>query len=475
MYTWAVTGNRQTLTSPEGQVGYTYDAANRLTSVGGVAYTWDDNGDLTSDGVRSYSYDHASRLMQVVSGTLTSQYAYNGDGVRTSKTVGGDTTQYALDLAATLPVVISDTEAVYVYGLDILAQQQAEMLYYMHDGLGSVRQLVESGGQVETNYAYDPFGVPVVGGEVSNPYQFTGEAWDAEVELLYLRARYYQPETGRFVTKDPWRGDIDQPPTLNRYVYVSNNAPNRIDPTGLQEPQPPPTPGPEPSWTPTPWDIVQQPLVDTLARDYGIDIRIVYCPFLTPDCAWRGSELDLVLEAAGDMASLMQGEKAGFKARLALVPLYRSKEGTTPWGQGGLTYRTHITLSGVRDHWATGPAMKWVIVHELAHWWDQKEGLRLSTEMWARGMWELVQCELPRAEAGVSVRVKKWLVGRERPANTREDWADSVTTYVYQEYADLVDREISRSRWEYVAHNMNAYSQKGYPWAALERAGMFIP
>ena len=66
--------------------------------------------------------------------------AYNGDHVRTSKTVAGDTTEYALDLLGTLPVVISDTEAVYLYGLDIIAQQQAERLYYVHDGLGSVRQ-----------------------------------------------------------------------------------------------------------------------------------------------------------------------------------------------------------------------------------------------------------------------------------------------------------------------------------------------
>ena len=54
--------------------------------------------------------------------------------MRTSKTVGGDTTQYVLDLAATLPVVISDTDAVYLYGLDIIAQQQSERLYYVHDG-----------------------------------------------------------------------------------------------------------------------------------------------------------------------------------------------------------------------------------------------------------------------------------------------------------------------------------------------------
>ena len=78
--------------------------------------------------------------MEVAHSTFMTQFAYNGDGVRTSKTVDGITTQYVLDLLSTLPVVISDTDAVYLYGLDIIAQQQAERLYYMHDGLGSVRQ-----------------------------------------------------------------------------------------------------------------------------------------------------------------------------------------------------------------------------------------------------------------------------------------------------------------------------------------------
>jgi len=91
-----------------------------------LGFTWDANGNLTSDGVRSYTYDHANRLTQVTEGSLTTQFAYNGDGVRVTKNSSGDTTQYIQDLAATLPVVISDTEAVYLYGLDIIAQQQTE-------------------------------------------------------------------------------------------------------------------------------------------------------------------------------------------------------------------------------------------------------------------------------------------------------------------------------------------------------------
>ncbi len=213
----------------------------------------DDNGNLTSDGVRSYTYDHANRLTQVTQGSQTTQFAYNGDGVRTGKTVSGDTTQYVLDLAATLPVVVSDTEAVYLYGLDIIAQQQAERQHYFHDGLGSVRQLLDSTGEVQTNYAYDPFGVPVVEGDASNPYRFTGEAWDEEVELLYLRARYYQPETGRFITRDPASDSTAQSFNLDGWAYVDSNPVNRIDPTGLV-PQGPGTQDFESPWAWSWWE-----------------------------------------------------------------------------------------------------------------------------------------------------------------------------------------------------------------------------
>ncbi len=107
-------------------------------------------------------------------------------------------------------------------------------MYYVHDGLGSVRQLSGATGEVVETYAYDPFGVPLAEGSVPNPYRFTGETWDAEVELLYLRARYYQPATGRFVTRDPWPGDRLQPGSLNWYVYVQNNSVNYADPIGLE-------------------------------------------------------------------------------------------------------------------------------------------------------------------------------------------------------------------------------------------------
>jgi RHS repeat-associated protein len=80
---------------------------------------------------------------------------------------------------------------------------------------------------------YRPFGSPLAG-EGGSPYGFTGEWWEGDAGLLFLRARYYQPGTGRFLSQDAWRGNVWRPATLHRYVYVLNNSVNGIDPSGLR-------------------------------------------------------------------------------------------------------------------------------------------------------------------------------------------------------------------------------------------------
>jgi YD repeat-containing protein len=79
-YTYDAVGNRLTETTPQGTTNYVYDAANRLTSVGGVSYTWDNNGNLLSDGTSTYTYDHANRLKSVVQGANTYTYFYISPG-----------------------------------------------------------------------------------------------------------------------------------------------------------------------------------------------------------------------------------------------------------------------------------------------------------------------------------------------------------------------------------------------------------
>jgi len=82
-------GNREALTTTTGVVTYTYDAANRLTSVGGKTCTWYERGNLRHDGTFTYTYDAAGRLVGAQSITSTLVYTYNGDGVRVAQSVDG--------------------------------------------------------------------------------------------------------------------------------------------------------------------------------------------------------------------------------------------------------------------------------------------------------------------------------------------------------------------------------------------------
>jgi YD repeat-containing protein len=127
-------GNRLSEETTGGTVNsYTFDAANRLTSVDGVPYTWDNNGNLLSDGVHTYVYNHTNQLVSVSGAGTTVSYGYNGQGDRVSQTVGITTTNYTLGtstslsagLAAGLTQVLSDGTDTYLYGNGRIAQYDA--------------------------------------------------------------------------------------------------------------------------------------------------------------------------------------------------------------------------------------------------------------------------------------------------------------------------------------------------------------
>ena len=108
-------------------------------------------------------------------------------------------------------------------------------LVYHVDGLGSVRALTDSSKAVVQTYESDEFGIPITSaGGSSQPFGFTGEQRDPENNLVYLRARYYDPQIGRFIQRDPLTGSLQRPQTLNRYVYVHNRPCGFTDPSGLK-------------------------------------------------------------------------------------------------------------------------------------------------------------------------------------------------------------------------------------------------
>jgi RHS repeat-associated protein len=129
-------------------------------------------------------------------------------------------------------------ETEYNYGnSQIFAQHDgsfnAKRYFYLHDRLGSVRQVIDTMGNVVNHYTYRPFGelypAPDFEQTVNNPFKFTGQYYDFEINEYYLRARVYDPHIGRFTARDPVRGEFKEPLTLHRYLYCLSNPVNRLD------------------------------------------------------------------------------------------------------------------------------------------------------------------------------------------------------------------------------------------------------
>jgi RHS repeat-associated protein len=224
-YAYDSVGNRLTASDQSSVTSYQYDSANRLASVNGVTYTFDANGNLLNDGQNSYAYDSANRL---ISFNGTGSFSYNGLGDRLTQ----NGTHYTLDLNAGLTQVLSDGTNTYIYGLGRIAQTGSTTEYFLTDALGSVRQLTDAGGAITLTKAYDPYGVVTqASGAGQSAYGYTGEQQDAS-GMVFLRARYYSPNDGRFQSRDTWGGDGNRPMSMNRWGYVEGNPINLTDPTG---------------------------------------------------------------------------------------------------------------------------------------------------------------------------------------------------------------------------------------------------
>ena len=225
---------------------YTYDDGDRMLTAGGVGYAYDNNGNQTGRGADTFGWDYENRLISAtVNGTSVS-YTYRGDGLRHSKTVGSNTISlraealeaeaYTWDVNRGLPVVLQDGAYTYVYGLGLISQtdNSGNQSYFLGNGLGSTEALVDGSGNVIATYKYDVYGaVRSSSGSGSTEYRFTGQQDDADIGYTYLRARYYDQATGRFLSKDPWRGRVSLPATQHHYAYSANDPVNWRDPRGL--------------------------------------------------------------------------------------------------------------------------------------------------------------------------------------------------------------------------------------------------
>ncbi len=238
-YTYDPVGNRLTLTVGGTTTNYSYDAADRLTGTTNptTTNTFDSNDNETARGSDTFGWDVENHLTSSTVGGTSTTYSYNGDGLRLTRTSGGTTTNYLWDVGRGLPRILDDGTYQYVYGIgpgpiERVALSGGTTHYFLADGLGSTLAIVDSSGTTAQTYTYDAFGKATPGMSFANEFTFAGQQTDPS-GLQYLRARYMDPSTGRFMSHDSFRGFNDQRQSLNQFVYTTNDPILATDATGL--------------------------------------------------------------------------------------------------------------------------------------------------------------------------------------------------------------------------------------------------
>jgi RHS repeat-associated protein len=237
-YAYDKVGNRTSKDS----VTYTINTVNEVTSLSdGTSFTYDDHGNRTQKtkgtDIWVYNYDYANRLTKVEkNSSVLEEYVYDGDGKRTQVTENSVTDTCIYFGVSVLYEENMNGIAVYIYGprgrvaRRTTIQSESHTFYYIIDHLGSTRLVTDESRNTVADAAYHPFGESTVAGEES--YLYTGKESDF-CGLYYYGARYYDPEIGRFISRDPIKGRLLNPESLNRYIYCLNNPLKYMDPTGL--------------------------------------------------------------------------------------------------------------------------------------------------------------------------------------------------------------------------------------------------
>lgn len=244
-YSYDPLGNRLS----QNDLVYSYNAMNELISISnGTTFDYDENGSMMTkiDGVNtwSYTYDKRHFLTQVEKNQqVLAQFDYDGNNRRIKKTEWVESLQeyqtmiyiYSGTNIIYEKNLNTDSYATYVHGpTGKIAKNIGGMIGYYHtDRIGSTRIITDESGNVITELNYVPFGECILNGE-EEKYLFTSKEKDV-TGLYYFDARYYDPEIGRFITKDAMKGDIRNPQSLNRYSYCLNNPIRYHDPLGFEE------------------------------------------------------------------------------------------------------------------------------------------------------------------------------------------------------------------------------------------------
>ncbi len=212
-----------------------------------ITYEYDSRGNRTQASAREidtsnfvpseYEYNEWDELSGIRINGSTYSFEYDPEELRTVKETPEESIRYHCDDNG---LVIAESDATdtvtaqNIWGHKPLARKiNGSYYYYVYNGHGDVIQVLDESGNIVNSYQYDEWGNILNQQEtVDNPLKYCGEYYDDESGLYYLRARYYDPKVGRFVSQDEEEGDITNPLTLNRYAYCAGNPLIYVDPSG---------------------------------------------------------------------------------------------------------------------------------------------------------------------------------------------------------------------------------------------------
>lgn len=244
-YTYDTIGN---LTSSTTQGTYSYDPAHvhaaSATSAETLTHDLDGNVEAVFDAAtgayRRYTMWDETNRPSIVWSTNASgwwnvaMYGYDAGGERVVKDDGSGRTLYFGNLAELDPSG-RWIKYYYVDGARVARRDSTGVTYYHTDQLGSPRLITDAAGTAVTRYEWQPFGeLQSSSGPQTNNRTFTGALADADVGLIQMGARFYDPALGQFVSADSIIPDRYSPQTLNRYAYALDNPVGLIDPSGHQ-------------------------------------------------------------------------------------------------------------------------------------------------------------------------------------------------------------------------------------------------
>ena len=260
-YTYDAFGNRTILDEAGAKTEYLYNKANQLmrtdTPHGTTIFEYDKRGNTIHKQMEGasktvsvkYTYGANNRLIQAVKNadgkSLTARYAYNGLGMRVSRTTDAGSIDYILDQTKMYNNLL---ESIQIDGQDSMSNPIESKDYTWHSNelvmaaetpilagrLGTPERVA---GASEHAFGYDEFGVPEAS-KIPEPtgelhLGFTGYTRDDISDTLFAQAREYMPEIGRFMGRDILKGRVEQPRSLNEYAYCHNDPVGFVDLNGM--------------------------------------------------------------------------------------------------------------------------------------------------------------------------------------------------------------------------------------------------